>query len=271
MIVGLSGWMDGGQVSTGTVEYLARRLRAEALAEIPGDDFYILNIPGPMDVAALFRPHAKIEDGLVTECQLPRNLFLVSRADNLIFMLGKEPNLKWTDYARCVFSVAKRFGVERIYFLGSVSGLAPHSRDPRLMVSVSDESLKPELDLLGAPFSDYEGPGHLCTYLTHLAGEYGIGMINLIAQIPVYVHGVNYRCVESLSRKLAGLLKIHLDLTDLRLLTDEQEERIDAALTEHPELAERVRQLEDDYDSGTFETEMGDLKTWLEQHGLKLD
>ena len=271
MVVGLSGWMDGGGVSTGTVEYLVRRLRAELLAEIPGDEFYILNLPGPMDVAAVFRPPAKIEDGLVSECQLPRNMFLVSREENLILLLGREPNLRWVEYAQCVFAVARRFGVGRIYSLGSVSGRAPHSRDPRLMANVSDESLKAELEPLGVPFGDYEGPGHLCTYMAHLAGEYDIGMINLVAQIPAYVQGVNYRSVESLTRKVAGLLKLHLDLTDLRLLTDEQEERIDAALTEHPELSERIRQLEDDYDSGTFEMEMGDLKTWLEQHGLKLD
>ena len=65
LVLALSGWMDGGEVSTGTVKRLVDLLQAEPLAEIDPDPFYLYSFPGSMEVAALFRPHIKIEDGLV--------------------------------------------------------------------------------------------------------------------------------------------------------------------------------------------------------------
>ncbi|HEX41066.1 MAG TPA: PAC2 family protein, partial [Phycisphaerales bacterium] len=57
LLVGFSGWMDGGEVSTGTVRYLIDRLDAEKFAEIDPEGFYIYSFPGLMEVTALFRPH----------------------------------------------------------------------------------------------------------------------------------------------------------------------------------------------------------------------
>jgi hypothetical protein len=41
MVLGFSGWMDGGEVSTGTVDYLAGKLNARKLAGIVPGPFYI--------------------------------------------------------------------------------------------------------------------------------------------------------------------------------------------------------------------------------------
>ena len=51
-----SGWMDGGDVSTGTVRRMVELLDAEYVAEIDPEPFYIYNFPGTMEVAAMFRP-----------------------------------------------------------------------------------------------------------------------------------------------------------------------------------------------------------------------
>lgn len=36
-------------------------------------------------------------------------------------------------------------------------------------------------------------------------------------------------------------------------------------------LAERIQKLEEDYDNEVFDTQMTDLKDWLEQQGIRLD
>ena len=41
LLMGFSGWMDGGDVSTGTVQCLVDKLGAEKLAEIDPNGFYI--------------------------------------------------------------------------------------------------------------------------------------------------------------------------------------------------------------------------------------
>ena len=40
---------------------------------------------------------------------------------------------------------------------------------------------------------------------------------------------------------------------------------------EQPELANTIRKLEEDYDNEIFNSEMGDLKNWLQQQGIRLD
>src|SRR4051794_28436938 len=95
LVLALSGWMDGGDVSTGTVRRLVDLLEAKPFAEIDAEPFCIYNVPGSMEVAALFRPHLKIEDGLVAKVDMPANTFHCTEPANLVFFLGKEPNLRW--------------------------------------------------------------------------------------------------------------------------------------------------------------------------------
>src|SRR5258708_27767975 len=68
LVLALSGWMDGGDVSTGTVQRLVDLLGARPIAEINPEEFYIYNFPGSMEVATLFRPHIRIEDRQVALC-----------------------------------------------------------------------------------------------------------------------------------------------------------------------------------------------------------
>ena len=271
MVLGFSGWMNGGDVSTGTIETLVGKLSAYLLAEIDSEDFYILSFPGSMEISSLFRPRARIEDGLITEFQGPANKFFYSEMANLILFVGKEPNLHWAEYADCIYSVATQFGVSMIYFIGSVAGLVPHTREPRMYGSVSDEGLKPMLERFRVRFSNYEGPASLVTYLTRLAARKSMPMVNLVAEIPAYVQGTNHRCIETMTRRLAAILNLQVNLDDLRALGDRLEERLSEVVQKKEELQERIRGLEEAYDSDIFDTEMGDLKDWLEQQGIRLD
>lgn len=271
MVMGFTGWMNGGEVSIGTVETLIRSLRAELLAEISPSSFYIYNFPGPMEVSALFRPHVKIEEGLITELTYPPNAFHYDTGSNLILFRGKEPNFRWDEYAECIFSVAEAFEVERIYFVGSVAGVVPHTREPRLFCSMSDGGMKDELERYGVRFSNYEGPGSMVTYLTHLAGRRGVQMASLVAEIPAYVQGANPICIESVVRKLSGIFGLSLPLDELRPRSEAFEKRLSEVVEERPDLLELVTKLEGDYDNEVFETQMSDLKEWLEEQGIRLD
>src|SRR3954454_7506741 len=75
LVLAFTGWMDGGDVSTGTVRRLVDLLGARPIAEIDSDPFYLFNFPGSMEIAALFRPTVEIEDGLVQSVDMPENVF----------------------------------------------------------------------------------------------------------------------------------------------------------------------------------------------------
>ncbi len=263
--------MNGGNVSIGVVEYLRQQLQADQAGRIEPDMFYIYNFPGSMEVSAMFRPHVEIKDGLIQQFDHPENLFFVAPHAGVVFFEGKEPNFHWRQFADCFFEVVETFDVGRIFFVGSVSGVVPHTRDPRIRASVSTRSFRDRLEDLGLRWSDYQGPASFITYLTCLCGDRQIDMASLVAEIPAYIQGPNPRSIEGVSRKLAALLQLEVDFEEFRRISDVFERRVNEVIAEKPELAELIQRLEGEYDNDMFESEMGDLKIWLQQQGIRVD
>src|SRR5579871_1482862 len=108
LVLALTGWMDGGDVSTGTVQRLVDLLGARPIATIDPEPFYLYNFPGPMELVALFRPNVRIEEGRIVALDMPSNTFYCHEPANLVFFLGKEPNLHWRAFGECVLELAHR-------------------------------------------------------------------------------------------------------------------------------------------------------------------
>ncbi|MDP6444707.1 MAG: PAC2 family protein [Pirellulaceae bacterium] len=253
LVLALSGWMDGGDVSTGTVERLVSLVAADPFAEIDPEPFYIYNFPGTMEIAALFRPHICIEEGLVESLEMPNSTFYYHEARNLVLFIGKEPNMKWRAFGECIFSLARDVGVKRILFVGSFGGAVPHTREPRLYVTCSSEQLVREMEVYGARRSEYEGPGSFTTYLMNEAPKQDLEMVSLVAEIPGYLQGSNPASIEAVTRRLAKILQLPLDLDSLRTASTTWELHVSSVVEEDEELAETVRQLEEQYDDELLE------------------
>src|SRR5437660_10638751 len=149
LVLAFTGWMDGGDVSTGTVRRLVDLLGAKPIAEIDPEPYYLYNFPGPMELAALFRPHLKIEGGKVLSFDMPANTFYCHEPANLVLFLGKEPNLRWRAFGDCILEMARRTAVRRVLFVGSFGGPIPHTREPRLHVTCSAAELLPDMERYG--------------------------------------------------------------------------------------------------------------------------
>lgn len=271
LLLGFTGWMDGGNVATGTIKYLVEELLAQRCAHIESPGFYLYNFPGDMDVSALFRPHTVIKDGMISEYDPPGNEFFFVPDRNLFLFTGKEPNMAWEDFADCVFAFCKKQGVAHIYSIGSVAGVTPHTREPRVSFSASHPDLKEKLLELGLRASSYEGPASIVTYLTVRAPSEGIGMASLVVEIPAYVQGYNPRGVETTIRVVGRLTDLHLELEDLIEIGDEYLEKLNEVVEEQPDLAEKIKELERDYDREAFSREMSDLRGWLGEQGIRVD
>ncbi|HOJ32219.1 MAG TPA: PAC2 family protein [Candidatus Hydrogenedentes bacterium] len=271
MIIGLSGWMDGGDVSTGVIEQLSERLNAKEFAEIDPEEFYIYNFPGSMEISALFRPHVKLEDGMVTEYAEPSNEFYCSEEHQLILFSGKEPNLRWNEYAECLFEIAEHYGVSTIWFVGSVAGTVPHTKAPRFFASVSDEKMKELFDRFQLKPSNYEGPASIITHMMTFARDRGIAMGSLVAEIPAYVQGRNIKCIAAAAEKICAILDIEIDLDDLKIVSQEFDKRLTETAKKRPELAELIRKMELEYDKEQLQYREEDLRAWFEKQNLRLN
>jgi proteasome assembly chaperone (PAC2) family protein len=255
LVLAFTGWMDGGDVSTGTVERLARLVDAQPVAEIESDPFYIFNFPGSMEIAALFRPATEIRDGVVQRIEMPTNTFYAHDPHSLLLFVGSEPNLRWRTYGNCLFHMAHQTGIRRILFIGSFGGAVPHTREPRLYVSCSDPALLPEMEQYRLRRSEYEGPGSFTTYLMAQAESEGLEMISLVAEIPAYLQGANPTCIEAVTRRLSKILRLPLDLDSLRSASTEWELEVSSAIEENPEMEARVHELEEQYDNDLLRQE----------------
>lgn len=253
MVLAFSGWMDGGDVSTGTVRRLVDLLEAELFAEIDPEPFYIFNFPGTMEIAALFRPHVEIRHGLVKTIELPRNEFYCHEPANLILFIGKEPNLLWRTFGDCLFQLARLADVQRIIFVGSFGGSVPHTRQPRLYLTCSGKNLLAEMEQYAVRRSRYEGPGAFTSYLLTRAPAAGLEMVSLAAEIPGYLQGTNPVSIEAVTRRLAKILKLSLDLDSLRVASTSWELQVSEAIEKNRELAKTVRELEEAYDNELLE------------------
>lgn len=271
MLMGLSGWMDSGEVSTGTVNWLTAYLGAEKFAYIEPEGFYIYNFPGTMEMTSLFRPHTRIVNGRVRMYVLPENAFYYSRASDLVLFSGKEPNLNWQGFGELIFALCADLTIREIYFIGSVAGLVPHTRDPRIFCSVSNDDLKVHLARHGVKFTDYEGPASFVTHMLVEAARRNISMASFVASVPAYVQGENPKCIDAVLKMLKVVLDLDIELEGMRQLSDEFEKRLTIAAEEMPELAETIEKLESGYDKEIFDVQMGDLKDWLHQKGIRLD
>lgn len=249
MLLALTGWMDGGLVSTGTVKHLMEGRELVEVARIEPAGFYIDNFPGSMEITALFRPHVKYQGGVVESFDMASNEFHADVAGNIAFFVGKEPNLNWPGFADCIFDVARRLGVARIIFMGSFGGSVPHTREPRLFGSVSERRLLPLLAQHRLTPTDYEGPGSFATYLLTRSPSHGVEMLSIAAEIPGYLQGANPTSIEAVTRRLAALLNSPVDLSKLREASTEWEIQVSEIVEKDKKLAHTVRKLEEQYDN----------------------
>jgi len=255
LLLAFAGWMDGGDVSTGTVRRLVDLLDAKPLAEIDPDPFYICNVPGPMEIAALFRPHIEIEEGVIQTVDMPTNTFSYDASANLVLFLGKEPNLHWRRFGDCIFRLTQEAGVKRILFVGSFGGSVPHTRQPRVYITCSDASFLPEMEKYGLRRSGYTGPGSFTSYLMKQAPAAELNMASLAVEIPSYLQGPNPMCIEAVTRRLANILELPLDLDSLRSSSTEWELHVSSVVEKDKGLAEKVRELENEYDEELLDSE----------------
>ncbi len=257
LVLAFTGWMDGGDVSTGTVRRLVDLLEARPVAEIDPEPFYIYNFPGSMELAALFRPAIEIEDGLIKSIAMPAAVFYCHSPANLVLFVGKEPNLRWSAFADAILELGHEMGVRRMLFVGSFGGTVPHTREPRLHVTCSEADMLSEMEPFAMRRTAYEGPGSFASYLLTRAPGAGLRMASLAAEIPGYLQGPNPVCIEAVTRRLAKILRLPLDLAPLRAASTEWELAVSAAIEKDDEMAAKVREMEEAYDNDLLQSGEG--------------
>jgi proteasome assembly chaperone (PAC2) family protein len=244
MIIALSGWSDAAQVATGTVLYLVRTLEAIGFAQIEGDQFYDFSTT---------RPEVTIDRGLIASLKLPHNSLSywknIKNDHDLIFFHGIEPHFHWQKFVDTILDLAGSLKVRRIYALGGLYDNVPHTMEPRISGVVNKADLLAVLQKHNIEPINYRGPSSLHSFLLSSCAQRNIEGISIWGHAPFYVRvETNPMVCLELVRKLAELVGIEIDLTELIKAGEYLQDMLNSLLADSEELQLYVKKLEEQYE-----------------------
>jgi proteasome assembly chaperone (PAC2) family protein len=245
LVVALSGWVDAGLAGAGAAAVLSEQIESAA-------GFGRVDLTDLVDLQQT-RPTVHLFDGATREISWPVIELSAGRAGrDVVLCRGPEPSLRWRSFSDELVQMSQRLGVSMMIGLGGMPTLVSHRRPVSVLTTATNRSLAQEV---GAWRSDYTGPTGAQTALQVALGDAGIPGLGLWAQVPHYVSATaSPPAISVLLSRVRELAGVESDLTVLDGQVDEYLERVEEGLSERPDVAEMVRNIEANEGSGDIPT-----------------
>jgi len=235
LVVALSGWVDAGLAGAGAAAVLGEQLDSAA-------GFGRVDLTDLVDLQQT-RPSVH------REIAWPTIDLVAGRAGrDVVLCRGPEPSLQWRAFSEELVQMSQRLGVSLMVGLGGMPTLVSHRRPVSVLTTATSRSLAQEV---GAWRADYTGPTGAQTALQVALGDAGIPGLGLWAQVPHYVSATpSPPAISALLSRVRELAGVETDLAALDSQVDEYLRRVEEVLSERPDVAEMVRNIEASEDSG---------------------
>jgi predicted ATP-grasp superfamily ATP-dependent carboligase len=241
LVVALSGWVDAGLAGAGAAAVLGEQLDSAS-------GFGRVDLTDLVDLQQT-RPSVHLVDGATREITWPAVELTAGRAGrDIVLCRGPEPSLQWRAFSQELVEMSKRLGVSMMVGLGGMPSLVSHRRPVPVLTTATSRSLAQEV---GAWRADYTGPTGAQTALQVALGDAGIPGLGVWAQVPHYVSATpSPPAITALLSRVRELTGVETDLTALDGQVDEYLRRVEEGLSERPDVAEMVRNIEESEGSG---------------------
>ena len=234
-------WSDGGEISSGLPQYLIEKLGARKIGEMSksiSTMCFPFQVPGTHDA---FRPAVVYQDGLPSKEIFRENCFY-DAGNGLIIFLGEEPWFRIDMYGEAFFHAIRELGIVRTVAVEGYNSPSPPELERSINSSYSRPEMKEELERYGVRFSSYgserrSGPTIGMALITLAHFEYpDIEMFRLGSMAPMYTFltarnepvGISrdHKSFYDIMRRLKGLFKLDIDLTELKERGDAESNRL---------------------------------------------
>src|SRR5215211_3975724 len=247
LIAAFRGWNDGGQGASLAGAFLVRQWEAEQFADIDPEEFFDFQVN---------RPTVRLDEGLQRRLEWPENALYHTRIPggdrDAVLLLGQEPNMRWSRFARLVVDLGVELGVDLVVSLGALLADVPHTRAAPVTGSASDPTLVEEL---GLQLSRYEGPTGIVGVLHDAFRNAGVPSVSLWAAVPHYVSlAPSPKAALALCNRLAQLLNVQIDTSELDEAAESYQQQVTEAVATDEETAAYVEELEQRADAITEES-----------------
>ena len=241
MIMTLEGWVDAGLGAAAALAAIIGSVPTEVVANFDVDTL--------LDHRAR-RPVVRIVDGVNTGLMWPEIQLRSGRAENgqdLLFLVGPEPDHQWRAFATAVAELAGMFGVTQVVGLGAFPAPVPHTRPARLVATATSTELAQRVGFIPGTI---DVPAGVQAALERQFAELGVPAVGLWARVPHYAAAMPYpEASVVLLEGLEHLTGVRTDTAELRTAAQSSRERLDELVANSEEHAALVHQLEAAIDS----------------------
>jgi proteasome assembly chaperone (PAC2) family protein len=252
LLAGFGGWGDAGSAASIALRHLLGEAAPPASAMIDPSACYDFTVARPLSTRS--------PDGRHWSLEYPKVAFypvsLPGAERDLLVLLGPEPQFRWPELAPAIIGYARSAGVESMLTLGAYVGPVTHKSAPVVRRTL-DETLAKRLSELALQDTDYEGPTAFVTALLHAAAAGGVSAASLWVATPPYLQAGNPVAALALLEAACRVTQLPLQVEGLREVANSFLRDVEAALEEHPELAEQLKEMleaeEEDDDEDVFD------------------
>src|SRR5438874_11570269 len=257
LLAGFGGWGDAGSAASIALRHVLGEPAPPASAMIDPSACYDFTVARPLSTRSA--------DGKRWSLEYPKVAFYPLRLPgaerDMLILLGPEPHFRWPELAPAIVNYARAAGVESMLTLGAYVGPVTHHSAPVVRRTL-DPVLGERLGELELQDTDYEGPTAFVTALLHAAAAGGIAAASLWVATPPYLQAGNPVAALALLEATLRVTQLPVQVERLREVADSFLHDVEAALEEHPELAEQLKEMleeeaedqDDDDDGDAFES-----------------
>ena len=251
LVVCLDGWVDAGLGGGAAAASLLSQIETETAIIFDGDEL--------LDRRAR-RPVVRIVEGVHAGLTWPTLQIRAGRdsaGNDVLFLLGPEPDFRWQAFTEDVLELSREFGVRMVVGLGAFPAPVPHTRPIRLAATASSAELAQQV---GFVTGTIDVPAGIQAALEQAHAVAGIPAVGLWARVPHYVAAMPYPAasaalVDALVL-VSGLAVSSTELSAAGAVTNQQVDQLIANSDDHRQM---VSQLEHQIDAAEPQPDIADL------------
>jgi predicted ATP-grasp superfamily ATP-dependent carboligase len=240
LIAAFGGWGDAADAATGAVRWLISSWHGERLAQVRPNVFFDFTVA---------RPAVRLEAGGQRALSWPTIDIYQARIagsdQDALLIHGREPHLRWPEFAQAILDLAQRCGAARVVTFGAFLGPVLHSAPVPLTGFASSDALQEGMRRLGIEPSSYQGQTSIVSVLHDAFMRAGLPSLSLWAAVPFYLGSVspNPRATHALVEGLSRMLGLDLSLERLLQAAEYFDEQVARQIEQNKELSDLIGKL----------------------------
>jgi proteasome assembly chaperone (PAC2) family protein len=241
LVMGLEGWVDAGLSGGNAISALLGGMRTEPIVTFDADQL--------VDHRSR-RPTQRIVNGVlesVTFSEIQLRHGTDASGNDLLLLVGPEPDYKWRAFTDELMSICSEFGVRLAVGLGGFPAPMPHTRPIRVIATATDQAMANDIGFIPGI---REVPAGIHAALLKGFERAGVPALSLWAMVPHYVSGMPYPAASvGLLGQLGRLGGLTIDVTELQTAAEVTRTRIDGLIAQNPEHIAMVEGLERQFEA----------------------